>query len=99
MAKRRFDRSVVFRAVELFVNRPELTIEQITDCLNEEILERQRRGKLEGEPPHLLRENFYRLLRHAREYDFIELVAPLDESMPIALEKAFKHSRDSISVV
>jgi hypothetical protein len=99
MAKRRFDRSVVFRAVELFVNQPNLTIEQITESLNAEILERKGRGMLDDEAPRLLRENFYRLLRQAREYDFIELVAPLDESMPIALEKAFNHSRDSISVV
>jgi hypothetical protein len=91
--------SIVARAAELFVSSHDMTTEEICIKLNEEIQRRKDRGELEGDAPHLVRENVYRLIRTARESGMIQFVSPLADQMPARLANKFGHGAEQFTVV
>jgi hypothetical protein len=99
MSRPAINDAIVYHAACLFLDPNLRSVDEIADQLNKIVVDLKASGQLEGDAPVLNRPNVYRLIRQARARGFIQLVPPLDKSMPEELGKRFAHSKDSFTVV
>jgi hypothetical protein len=90
---------MVARAAELFLDGTHGTVEQICDKLKQEFAGAKQLGHMDEDVPKLIRENFYRLIKQARDTGLLRLVPPLDTSLRDQIATHFAHSSEDFTVV
>jgi hypothetical protein len=99
MGRKSIKTAMVSRAAELFLEDIHSTVEQLCEKLNSEMQEAKRLGQFDGNAPQVIRENFYRLIKQARQRHLIKLVPPLDESLAQRIAQDFGHNATDFTVV
>jgi hypothetical protein len=99
MGRKAASKALVARAAELFLGDVHSTVEAICEKLNKEMLDAKELGQIEGAVSKVIRENFYRLIKQAREHGLIRLVPPLDVSLPRQIAQVFEHNAEDFTVV